>query len=182
MNSKILIFVASFLLFACSSTQMYKNKLVPAGNHAATTKPYGSYVEVTSREGIYAGEYIAFQNDTLYVLSLNEMHALNVNNIEYVNLVLTRTKTKNYVIGTGIAVIPSLIGAAAHPDYAGEFLTIGGITALSGSLAALIESSRKAQEEHINGNTKDIKKSTRYARFPKGIPPGVDPYDLKLTD
>jgi hypothetical protein len=175
-------FILFLVAISCSRADMYKNKLVPGGKGTAMNSPYGVFIEATCKDDIINGEYIAFQNDTLYVLGLDEMQIVLLNDIHYVNLILTRTRAKGYAIATGVAITPALIGAMANPDYSGEFLSVGAITAATGLLATLIESQRKAHVEHYNGSAQDLKKSAKYARFPKGIPPSVNPMDLKTVD
>jgi hypothetical protein len=170
---RLLIIIAG--LMSCSPETMYRNKLVPPNKSASLSNQYGAYIEATTNSSIIMGEYLTYSNDTLFILTLSTVERIPIASLAYINLVLTRTKAKNYLRVTGAAMLPSIIGAAANPEYAGEFLTIALVIGASGGLAALIESQRKALEVHYSSDQDQINKSVKYARFPKGFPDGLDP-------
>jgi len=174
----ILLCLVFITAIGCSSSRRYKNKLVPSTNNKTIKNPYGSYIELATKNSVISGEYIAFENDSLYIMTLTRLEIIGMEEIAYFNIVLTQTKTRNYAIATGVSMVPSLIGAIVNPDYATEFLIISLVTGGLGGLATLIESSRKGQILTYPDNFKTIAKSAMYARFPEGFPDGYDPTKL----
>jgi hypothetical protein len=181
--NKIIIIFLCLLIFAtigCSTSRRYKNKLVPSTNTKTSKNPYGYYIELTTKTSVISGEYIAFATDSIYIMTLTSLEVTSIEEIAYFNIVVTQTKTRNYAIGTALAVTPSLIGAMVNPEYATSFLTLSLVTALAGGLATLIEAGRKGQILSYPDDLKTINKSAKYARFPKGFPVGFDPAYLSL--
>jgi hypothetical protein len=171
-NIKIFIVFLCFSASGCARST-YKNKLIP-GRYLNAQNPYGSYIEVKANDSQYEGEYIAYWNDTLYVMGYNALVKLHKNEVTSFKIILSKNYRKGYLTATGVALIPSLFGVIVHADYRGGFAVMAGVTAFFGWLATLIESLRVPTVISYPKDILAISLSTRYARFPAGLPEGFN--------
>ena len=162
-------------------TKSLHDKLVPASRAKTIQNPYGAYIELSSSQLMYYGELLAISKDSLYVLTQLEFKSLSLDDVKKFKLILTRNRKREYGLATGLATVPSLVGAIVNPDYSGEFLTFTLITGISGGLATFIESERKSHELNFPADSSDISSFAKYARFPIDIPPNFNPipYGIK---
>ena len=157
------------MICSCAKNS-YKSKLVPNGRVKTLKNPYGSYMRLMSESGVIEGEFIAFTDDQVYVMTHSEIVRINSLDIRNFQIVLAENRSKAYAIGAGFALVPAIGGAALYNDYRGLFLLRGFITGAFGLLAALLESSRESAILAYPGDGLEIVSYCQYARFPAGIP------------
>lgn len=166
-------------ILGCSREVVYKNKLVPRYRSAVSINPYGSYIEIKIAQKQYDGEFIAFDNDSLYVMTLADLVSIPKNDIVSFEIILSQNKSKHILTAVLISIIPAFLGMLAHSDYSYEFLILGLTTGALGGLAALIESQRIATIIQYPNPISDLSLVAKYARFPVGIPEELDVYSLQ---
>lgn len=174
-----------FILFAGCSPEMEGYRYLPTLNNAGSYQ-YGGWMvatvtaEVSSEKPvIISGELISGTNHLYYILDRNKMHVVPENRISKATLYLYRKQPGVFAIITIIGIIPNVLASFAYPDYSSQFLSLG-IPAL---VFGLIFTASEA------GNTRNqlrfpekimLHQFAPYARFPQGIPPGLDINQLKL--
>jgi hypothetical protein len=98
-----------------------------------------------------------------------------VKRITTATLCLFKNQANKYFLATGLGLIPNIAGAIAHGMS--EFLAIGIPFAIAGIVNANVE-------VHANELRFPKKNSLdefgKFARFPQGMPSGVDPKSLTL--
>ena len=80
---------------------------------------------------------------------------------------------------TLIGVLPNLIAAIAFPEYAGQFLLLGIIPLVTGTVFTITEVATK-RNQLIFPQKNSLEQFLKFSRFPQGIPPGLDINQLKL--
>jgi len=125
---------------------------------------FGSYVAIASRDGgQIGGELIAVDHERLYVLSGQTLHNMPVANVEKATLAAYSTG-ESEIAGWGAL---GIISTLSH----GYLLIFSApVWLLSTSVAAGVES--RAALFHYP--ERPLESFRPYARFPQGIPPGVD--------
>lgn len=152
-------------LTACTGNPAPRGWLAPAAQ--AQSGVYGGWIELRYEEGErereLEGELIALADDTLFVLSDSSFQALP-------RTLVRRARVTGYDPATGLLsawTVGGIVGTASH----GGFLIISlPVWILSGSLAANANSSA-AKIEYPDGAWAALRK---YARYPQGLPPGLD--------
>ena len=139
-------------------------------------KSYGE----TNSNAQYAGELIAVQNDSLFLLMLNDsMHILPVSEIQGLKLAHYKYGAGNlYGYGAGMFV-PSLLGMAAHSEYAGSFFALGLPIIVTAGLGTLINLTSYKIIKYPGVDMKSIQEFRKYARFPQGISNTINPQNLE---
>lgn len=166
--------ISSILLIGCTGN-IYKKNLVKGGPNKIEKSPYGSYIEVDSKISQHMGEFIAYQHDTLFMMTEGGIEKIPNDDIVRIQIILSKNRAGGYLIVSGILAIPALIGAAANPDYSEEFLVLGGITVGLGLIAAGIEASRTPTIIHYPAEIDNFEILVKYARFPGGLPDNYIP-------
>ena len=174
---KILFCVLSIGFYGCAGSYSKTNLI--HGRSATYKSPYGSYIEVIAKDSTYKGEFITFKADTLFIMQYENRHScelvkLHVDDFDTLDIILTRNHGKEYLLATGIAIIPAFLGATSYPDYSGPFLSFGAITLVTSGLAALIEVMRTPTVVSYPEKVADVSLLTKYARFPVGFPEKFD--------
>jgi len=143
--------------------------------------PFGCWMEVTLNSAGYlqdmkpiAGELLAVQPDSTFLLTADGVVSC-IGNLSIVSakLYTHRNQSGTYLLTTGILILPSIIGAAVNPDYAGEFLLLGVPGLITGITQASIESSKKRNILVYPGKN-SLTDFGKFARFPGEIPELVD--------
>ncbi len=186
-NNNIWFFWICITLASCQGVKVpyaYNFRMKDIQNN-----PFGCWTIISIRDARYvgvdnmeiSGELIAIENNLLYLLSENrKVDTIRTGNINRVQLITHKNLTSNYLLTTGLLLIPNLLGVIVHPDYAGEFLLLSIPVTIFGLGTALVE-------ESGDGNIliypqiplSDFKK---FARFPAGLPPDLDLNNLLLKE
>lgn len=122
-----------------------------------------------------SGELMAIQSDTVYLLTDSALIAVNRNMINSAVLYLFKPQTAITPVIAGLSYLPNVIGAIAEADRA--FLLIGVPLLITGAVISAIESARNVMKYPHKYQLNDL---TKFARFPQGLPLGLDPEKLHL--
>jgi hypothetical protein len=170
----IFLLLLGMLLMGCTRN-IYEKNLVKASRSKVEESPYGSYIEVDSKLAQHQGEFISYEQDTLFMMTEVGFEKIITDDILRIQIILSRNRARGYLIATGIVAIPALIGLIANSDYSDEFLTLGAVTVGLGLIATGIEASRKPTIIHYPTEVADIEDLIKYARFPGGLPDNYVP-------
>ncbi len=114
------------------------------------------------------GELI-FLDDTLILRTdRNQYTRLPVDDIRSMTSQVSGTKTKTYLLITGLTLIPLMVGLLAH-DHKDSPKAIGLMATTPGFAVALIESFKKPQIISYPDDT-PLQEFKRHARFPESLP------------
>jgi hypothetical protein len=94
-------------------------------------------------------------------------------------LIMFRKNPSIFIITTLVMIIPNLIGAIAYPEYAGQFLALAILPLVNGTIFTIVGSTA-AYNKLRYPKKDDLDDFAKYARFPQGMPEGVDADELKL--
>lgn len=181
---KLIIIAAGIILLM----QGCSHSLLPAAYRqritALPTQISGSWADVKIKPGesitseiMVSGELIAIQADTLFILSEYRLEGIGTKRISEVILHLYEKNTRVYVVITGLIYVPDIIAAIAYGMP--EFLIIGLPGLVGGAIVTASEGTKsnlmKYPKEY---NLADMKK---FARYPQGMPPGIDKSKLHLV-
>lgn len=120
-----------------------------------------------------SGELIAVQNDTFYVLTPKTVIPVPTEVIRKASLIMFKDQSGKYFIATCLGLVPNIIAA-----FTGSAVYAIGIPfAIVGFGAVLIE--RSANTLRFPRKVR-LSQFNEFARFPQGIPPGVDIRNLSL--
>jgi len=122
-----------------------------------------------------SGELIAIQADTVYLLTDVALIAVNRRMITSAVLYPFKPQTSIAPIIAGLSSLPSVIGAIAKDD--GAFLLLGVPVLITGAVMSAIESVGNVMKYPARHTLNDL---TKFARFPQGLPSGLDPEKLRL--
>ena len=146
---------------------------------------YGSWIavihvtdgETGQVQNAHGGELLAIQDSTLYLIYLDSLKQFPIKDIPSATLVTHKFGGPQYFGWAGLFFIPNLFGIVAYSEYAGGFATLGLIHLLSASIATAINYA-SVNEIKYPDHILDLEYLKIYSRFPQGIPPGIDPYQL----
>lgn len=141
------------------------------------TNLFGSWMELTVRptsrlhdnEPI-AGELLHLSSDSVFLLiNDGEVYSVKRYKIVTARLYTHKNQANTYLLTTGLLAVPSVIGAIANPDYAGEFMTLALPSLIIGISQTVIESSGKRNILRYPERNSLVDFSL-FARFPGGMP------------
>ena len=136
------------------------------------TNAFGGWVSISfldSTRQTVEGEFIAVSNDTVYVMVGDEIDPRNVADIRTARIILFNTETAAYGVWTALTSLGTI-------SNGGFLIFTLPMTILTGVATTIGESKRINFFEYP---THDWKMLSRYARFPQGVPTGVNLYDLE---
>lgn len=136
------------------------------------TNAFGGWVSLSfwdSTRQIVEGEFIAVDNDTVYVLVGDKLDASKAADIRVARIILFN----NDAAGYGVWTILTSLGTISNGGF--MIFTLP-MTLVTGILTTVAESKRVNFFEYPEHDWGALSK---YARFPQGIPPGVNVDDLK---
>ena len=122
-----------------------------------------------------SGELMAIQSDTVYLLTDSALVAVNRNMINSVVLYLFKPQTKTAPLISGLSYLPNVFGAIAINE--GAVLLLGVPLLITGAVMSAIESTGSVMRYP---GKYQLKAFSKFARFPQGLPPGLDPEKLHL--
>ena len=133
--------------------------------------------DITGNETTFSGELIAIQADTLYILDDLGLHGIHRNNISEAVVYMYMNKSGKYAIATGLLYIPDIVAAIVMGQPG--FLILGIPWILTGSIITVAEGTNHSNflNYPYSNQLPDLKK---FARFPQGMPAGIDRLRLHL--
>jgi len=128
---------------------------------------YGAWTVVNQRESRNEGELIAAENSMIYLLTSEGLIQIPVSEITSLTIVpYKENKT---------AALVSILGFVSTLSHGGWLIISAPIWLISGILNARTESASGI----LNRDTININELKKFARFPQGIPAGIDIQSLK---
>ncbi len=170
------------LLVGCSPEVQQYYKLVPGSKREMQRNPHGAYILAFTSQGPVAGEYLGRNAQGIYILTLDAAQHTPFDSLTGFRLTLTRNRSREFLVRTGMMITPSVIGSLIHSEWAGGFLTVAVVAGVFGGVASLIESERDSHVINYPGDVSDITQLDKYARFPAGVPEHIDPMEWALED
>jgi hypothetical protein len=179
-----ILFVSGFILFlsGCSSSKVpvsysYNKRELRKEITGSWTEVKLNPTDTTGQKTAISGELIAIQSDTVYILTSMGLQGIHEYNINEAVVYMYRNQAGMYATITLLLYIPDIV-AAIITGYP-YFLLIGLPWIVMGSTIALIETSNQSNllNYPFGNQFQELKK---FARFPQGIPPGIDKSRLHL--
>ena len=124
---------------------------------------------------------ISVQNHQLFVLDTLKMNVISDSCIYHAKLYMYKKQPEIFVILTFIGILPNVIAAFAVPEYAGQFLAMGIVPLVIGTLFTIGEGASKRNQLTFP-QVNSLDQFNKFSRFPQGIPPGLDIYQLKMPE
>jgi hypothetical protein len=180
----LLVFICIVIECGC------QNKMIPAGYLRAPKQINksirGGWVDVSvipdpSNDTItmLSGELLAVENDTFHILTAStSLISLNKNRISSVKLYFF-ANPRISLLGF-LGVIPNIFGAISQSEYAGPFLLLA-IPLFATSLLMAIADYHDSNSTLRYPMKNSLSEISKYARFPQGLPPGLQKEKLHLV-
>ena len=166
-----LILVISFiiLLSSCYTIKAPQGSVPKRGD--ITTDAFGGWIalSLTSGQSSIEGEFIAVSNDSLYVIVGDKVERHAIRDISSARVVLFNTESNAYAIWT-------FLGSVATISTGSFIIFTLPIWLISGTSITTAEASRINFYDYPDYNWEQL---IKYARFPQGMPQGMDIIDLK---
>ncbi len=125
--------------------------------------------------GNISGELIAVQSDTFYILTRKDFVYIPANEIKTATMFLFKDQSGKYILVTCLGLIPNFAGALINKLP--KFLLLGIPFAVVGISTSAIEASAN---KYIYPIENQLDQFSVFARFPQGVPKGVDVNKLTL--
>lgn len=181
-NRIIQLTVCLIFLTECQSS-MVPRAYMP-GPSMAGKRPAGSWIVMTLQQdpplsptAEISGELIAIEHDTVYLLTDAGFVKIRRSNISAAILYPFRPQSATAPIIAGLSLLPNMIGAIAMPDPGVAVLLLGIPLVVTATIMGLNEHFGNRLRYPLKYNLNDLGK---FARFPQGLPPGLDPTKLRL--
>jgi hypothetical protein len=184
-TKKIVLFLVLVTLSGCAAERM-ADKHLPTVSQSVNF-PYGGWVSAElkqtndARPGLIEGEMIAFQDHRLYILGTEKMQIIPDTSVHRATLYMYKKQPWIFAILTAVGILPNLIAAIAYPEYAAQFLVLGILPLVSGTVFTVTEAT-SGRNQMIFPDKNSIEDFVKFSRFPQGIPAGVDIEQLKLPE
>lgn len=132
---------------------------------------------ISGTDPVLAGELIAIQSDTIYLITPDGLKGLHVSSIDNAVLFIYMNQARMYAAFTGLLYLPDMV-AALVTGIPG-FLLLGVPWVATGSIVTTSEASNHSNTMIYPDFCRldDLKK---FARFPQGMPPDIDKTRLHL--
>lgn len=124
-----------------------------------------------------SGELIAIQLDTVYVLTEEKLNSIQIDRINEAILYIYSNQGGKYAVATGLLYFSDII--AAFVTRIPYFLEIGVPWVIIGSSISIYEASDNSNRL-IYPNENILEDFKKYARFPQGMPQGINKEKLHL--
>lgn len=124
-----------------------------------------------------SGELIAIQYDTIYLLTEIQLNGIPESEVKNAVLYIYNNQAGPFMLATVLLLIPNIIAAIANNEA--YFLLLDVPWLIGGTFISINESTRGSHQLKYpeKNNLDDIGK---FARFPQGIPPGLNKDKLHL--
>lgn len=144
----------------------------------------GSWIVMTIQQNLplspkadISGELIAIENDTVYLLTDSAFVKVHHNTVSTAVLYPFRPQNATVPLIAGLSLLPNVIGAILNRDAGAYLLMVGIPLAVTGTFMGIWEYYGNIMRYPQKYNLTDLGK---FARFPQGLPPGLDPGKLHL--
>jgi len=181
--SLILIVIA---LSGCAPGRV-ANKYLPTVSNAGRF-PFGGWIvaELKGKKDLkpfdkVSGELISIQDNKLFILDTQKMNVIPDSSLYQARLYMYKKQPAVFAILTIAGILPNVIAAFALPEYAGYFLALGIAPLVVGTVFTVSEGANK-RNQLIFPQINSLEQFNKFSRFPQGIPPGLDIYQLKLPE
>lgn len=183
-TEKIIRFLIFVLLFSSCRTAMVP---VSYSFNAVNVKSgiSGSWIDVTGQlpegsaiEQTISGELIAIQNDSLYVLTSVTLTSISIKAVNKAILYVFKNRTARFAAITSLVFIPNIIGTSIDGNFG--FLLLGFPWLVAGTALTIVEGINNSSHL-IYPERNRIDELRDFARYPIGIPSGIDKNRLHLV-
>ena len=125
-----------------------------------------------------SGELIAIQSDTIYILTSVQLSEIPSEEVSEAVLYIYNNQSGHFMLITVLLLIPNVIAAIANNTP--EFLLLDIPWLIGGSFISLNESIGGSHQLKYPGKI-SLKDFGKFARFPQGIPQGLNKDKLNLN-
>jgi hypothetical protein len=175
-------FICILFLLACNTAKIpTEYRFNPKKVKNAST---GCWIEVKiPPSNIYiseitlSGELIAIQKDTVFILTEQQLNGIPSAGIKEAVLYIYNNQAGRFVLATVLLFIPNIIAAIANNEVGFLLLDIPWL--IGGTIISLNENSSGSHQMKYPKNN-ILADFSKFARFPQGIPPGLDKNKLHL--
>ena len=179
-RNRIFALLSSLFILSGCQNPMIPSGYVP-GIKEVSSGVYGAWIKVKafsdSIENLsleLSGELIAVSNDSLYVLTEVDLIALHRDRISGASLYLFRSR--NLPMFGFLGLIPTFIGIVASADYGAGFFVLG----LPLLTTTVLQAVLKGNSVLLYPEKATMDDLVKYARYPQGLPPGINREILHL--
>jgi hypothetical protein len=135
------------------------------------------YYETETQQIQASGELIAINDDTVYVLTMSAFLQIDTGRIKKAVLYVFKPQVATGPVVGGLSFLPNIVGALAYSE--GYFLLIGAPVLISGTIFGLLEIKGNSTLRYPEKN--NFQEFKKFARFPQGLPPGLQTEKLHLV-
>lgn len=132
---------------------------------------------ITNPEKALSGELIAIQSDTMYILTGTGLEGIRTSQIYEAVLYMYGNMSGKFAIVTALLYLPDIVAAMVIGEPA--FLALGIPWILTGSILSVAEGSNHSNLLNYPYNCQ-LQELKKFARFPQGMPRGIDKSRLHL--
>ena len=132
---------------------------------------------IAESDTIIAGELIAIQSDTIYLITLDGMKGVHVSSIDNADLYMYMNQAGLYAALTGLLYLPDIV--AALVTGIPEFLLLGVPWVVTSGIITIAEGSNHSNILNYPDFC-SLEELQKFARFPQGMPPGIDKTRIHL--
>ena len=125
-----------------------------------------------------SGELIAIQSDTLFLLTDTGLKDIRTSAINNALVYVYSNQSWKFGSATGLLYFPEIVAAFAYGEPGFLLLGIPWITL--GTIMTMSEASNKSNLLSYPNNCQ-LQDLNKFARFPQGMPPGIDKSRLHLN-
>jgi len=169
-NRFIILGFVFILLNGCGKSITAPHDAVPK-RKSLPTDAFGGWISVTmkSSQKSFQGELIAINADSIYVMNNGKVQLEQISDVNSARIVLFKTSSEEYALWTFLGSLGTISN--------GAFLVFTfPLTLITGIATTSSESNRINYLDYPQNNWEELMK---YARFPQGLPQGLNVGDLK---
>ena|SRR5258708_2532525 len=171
LKNEFVIFGFVFMLLSgCSKSITAPHGSVP-NRKSLSTDAFGGWINLTlkSSQKSFQGELIAINTDSIYVMTNGKVQREEISDVNSARLILYKTSSEEYALWTSLMSLGTISN--------GYFLVFTlPLTLIAGISTTNSESQRINYIDYPQNSWEELMK---YARFPQGLPQGLDVGDLK---
>lgn len=181
-NSILLLQACLLILSGCSVLQIPGSYRY--GRRALRTEITGSWTKVRlnsynsiGTEQVISGELIAIHSDTMYILTATRLESILTINISDAVLFKYRNQFGLFATLTGLLYLPDIVAAIGIGEPA--FLLLGVPWLVTGGIITIAEATNHSNLFHYPADNR-LTELRKYARYPQGMPAGIEKSKLHL--
>jgi hypothetical protein len=133
--------------------------------------------DITGSESVLSGELIAIQSDTIYVLTEHGLKGIHTSEMKETILYMFMDQSWKFAVITGLLYLPDILAAMINSEAG--FLVLGIPWILTGTIETMAAGSNN-QNLLIYPYKNQLTDLKKFARFPQGMPPGINKSKLHL--